>query len=150
MRVGSHRLTMFAYFMKFTEAQLESAIIELLGVEGYPNVLGKAIERQPQEVLIKADLRSFLAKQYHADHVTPQEIEAVIKQLEAYCATDLYESNKSVIKLILNGFLLKREDRSQKNLSSRERNPLKLSGATIRIFRTPDSDSKSHNLPKVA
>ena len=25
--------------MKFTEAQLESAIIELLGVEGYPHVL---------------------------------------------------------------------------------------------------------------
>jgi type I restriction enzyme R subunit len=26
--------------MKFTEAQLESAIIELLGAEGYPHVLG--------------------------------------------------------------------------------------------------------------
>ena len=41
--------------MKFTEAQLESAIIELLGVEGYPHVLGEAIDlpdgkagRQPQ------------------------------------------------------------------------------------------------------
>ncbi len=31
--------------MKFTEAQLESAIIELLGVEGYPHVLGEAIMR---------------------------------------------------------------------------------------------------------
>ncbi|MGY8689948.1 MAG: hypothetical protein ACKVHP_19715, partial [Verrucomicrobiales bacterium] len=72
--------------MKFTEAQLESAIIELLGVEGYPHVLGEAIARQPQEVLIKEDLRAFLAKQYAADHITPQEIEAVIKQLEAYSA----------------------------------------------------------------
>jgi hypothetical protein len=34
--------------MKFTEAQLESAIIELLRAEGYPHVLGEAIERQPQ------------------------------------------------------------------------------------------------------
>jgi len=33
--------------MKFTEAQLETAIIELLEVEGYPHVLGEAIERQP-------------------------------------------------------------------------------------------------------
>ena len=65
--------------MKFTEAQLESAIIELLGAEGYPHVLGEAIERQPQEVLIKADLRAFLAKQYAADEITAQEIEAVIK-----------------------------------------------------------------------
>lgn len=31
MRVESHRLITFAYFMKFTEAQLESAIIEFLG-----------------------------------------------------------------------------------------------------------------------
>jgi hypothetical protein len=95
--------------MKFTEAQLESAIIKLLGVEGYPHVLGGAIERQPQEVLIKADLRAFLAKQYAADHITPQEIEAVIKQLEAYSPADLYESNKAIMKLVSDGFHLKRE-----------------------------------------
>lgn len=109
--------------MKFTEAQLESAIIELLGAEGYPHVLGEVIDlpdgeagRQPQEVLIKADLRVFLARQYAADHITPQEIEAVIKQLEAYSAADLYESNKAIMKLVSDGFLLKREDRSQKDL----------------------------------
>jgi len=102
--------------MKLTEAQLESAIIELLGVEGYPYVLGEAIERQSQEVLIKADLRAFLAKQYAADKITPQEIEAVIKQLEAYSAADLYESNKAIMKLVSDGFLLKREYRSQKDL----------------------------------
>ena len=86
--------------MKFTEAQLESAIIELLGAQGYPHVLGEAIARQPQEVLIKADLRLFLARQYAADGITPGEIEAVIKQLEAYSATDLYESNKEIMKLV--------------------------------------------------
>ena len=102
--------------MKFTEAQLESAIIELLGAEGYLHVLGEAIERQPQEVLIKADLRAFLAKQYAADNITPQEIEAVIKQLETYSVADLYESNKAIMKLVSDGFLLKREDRSQKDL----------------------------------
>jgi type I restriction enzyme R subunit len=102
--------------MKFTEAQFESAIIELLGAEGYPHVLGEAIERQPQEVLIKADLRTFLAKQYATDQITPHEIEAVIKQLEAYSAADLYQSNKAIMKLVSDGFLLKREDRSQKDL----------------------------------
>jgi HsdR family type I site-specific deoxyribonuclease len=101
---------------KFTEAQLEAAIIELLGIEGYPHVLGEAIARQPQEVLIKEDLRHFLAKRYAADFITPQEIEAVIKQLEAYSAADLYESNKQIMKLVSDGFLLKREDRSQKDL----------------------------------
>jgi type I restriction enzyme R subunit len=100
----------------FPEAQLESAIIELLGAEGYPHVLGGSIERQSQEVLIKDDLRDFLAKQYAADNITPQEIEAVIKQLEAYSSADLYESNKAIMKLVSDGFLLKREDRTQKDL----------------------------------
>ena len=102
--------------MKFTEAQLESAIIQHLGAEGYPHVLGGTIAREPQEVLIKADLRAFLAKQYAADNITPQEIEAVIKRLETYPAADLYESNKAIMKLVSDGFTLKREDHTQKDL----------------------------------
>lgn len=102
--------------MKFTEAQLEAAISELLGEEGYPHVLGETIERQSQEVLIKTDLRTFLAKQYAVDGITPVEIESVIRRLEAYSAADLYESNKAIMKLVSDGFLLKREDHTQKDL----------------------------------
>ena len=102
--------------MKFTEDQLESAIIELLEAEGYPYVLGEKIERQPQKVLIKADLRAFLAKQYAADGITLQEIQSVINRLSAYSAADLYESNKAIMKLVSDGFLLKREDHTQKDL----------------------------------
>lgn len=102
--------------MKFTEAQLESAIIELLGAEGYPHVLGETIARQPQEALIKSDIRDFITKRYAADQITPQEIETVIKQLEGYSASDLYDSNRAIMKLVSDGFLLKREDRSQKDL----------------------------------
>jgi type I restriction enzyme R subunit len=102
--------------MKFTEAQLESAIIELLGAEGYPHVLGEEIERQPQEVLIKSDLRAYLTKRYAAEHITSQEVESVIKQLEAYSSADLYDSNRAIMKLVSDGFLLKREDRNQKDL----------------------------------
>jgi type I restriction enzyme R subunit len=40
----------------------------------------------------------------------------VIKQLEAYSTADLYESNKAIMKLVSDGFLLKREDRTQKDL----------------------------------
>lgn len=119
--------------MKFTEAQLESAIIELLGVEGYPRVLGEAIERQQQEVLIKADLYAFLAKQYAADKITPQEIEAVIKQLEAYSAAYLYESNKAIMKLVSDGFLRMRESK-------------RAAEATIRKFRATASAGNSNNL----
>ena len=103
--------------MKFTEAQLESAIIELLGAQGYPHVLGENIPRASvSEVLIKADLRAYLTKRYAADQITPQEIDSVIKQLEAYSASDLYDSNRAIMKLVSDGFLLKREDRNQKDL----------------------------------
>ncbi|MCP4404635.1 MAG: type I restriction endonuclease subunit R [bacterium] len=106
--------------MKFTEAQLEAAIIELFEAEGYPHVLALPL-RQAQgpgigEVLIKADLRAFLSRQYAADGITPTEIEAVIRQLDAYSSADLYESNKAIMKLVSDGFLLKREDRDQKDL----------------------------------
>jgi len=102
--------------MKFTEAQLEAAIIELLAEEGYPHLLGEEIERQSNEVLIPEDLRAFLVKQYAEDGITPDEIDSVIRRLEAYSAADLYESNKAIMKLVSDGFLLKREDRDQKDL----------------------------------
>nr|WP_320016201.1 type I restriction enzyme endonuclease domain-containing protein [uncultured Desulfobacter sp.] len=95
--------------MKFTESQLEAAIIELLTQAGYPHVLGETIDRQPEEVLIKDDLRDFLTRQYAANDITPGEIESVIRQLVAYSSADLYESNKAIMKLIPDGFLLKRE-----------------------------------------
>lgn len=102
--------------MKFTEAQLETAIIELLSKVGYPHVLGATIAREPEEVLIKDDLRAFLSAKYAADSITPGEIDSVIRKLVAYSAADLYESNKAIMKLVADGFLLKREDRSQKDL----------------------------------
>jgi len=102
--------------MKFTEAKLEQAIIDLLGQEGYPHVLGQDIAREPNDVLIREDLKDFLAKRYKADGISPGEIDSIIRQLELLSASDLYESNKAVMKLVSDGFDLKREDRSQKDI----------------------------------
>lgn len=102
--------------MKFTEAKLESAIIDLLGQEGYPNVLGQDIARGSKDVLIKDDLRGFLTKRYKADKITDSEIDSIIRKLELLSASDLYESNKTVMKMLSDGFDLKREDRSQKDI----------------------------------
>ena len=102
--------------MKFTEAQLEEAIIELLGEQGYPHVLGENITRGPEEALIKDDLRTYLQARYAADGITDGEIEFIIKKIERLPASDLYGSNKAFMKLVSDGFLLKREDRSDKDL----------------------------------
>ncbi len=102
--------------MKFTEAQLEQAIIELLGKENYPHVLGTTIVRDKMEVLIKEDIEEFLNTRYASDNITVSEIQSIIRQLESYSSSDLYESNKAIMKLVSDGFTLKREDRSQKDL----------------------------------
>jgi type I restriction enzyme, R subunit len=100
----------------FTEAKLEAAIIELLGQQGYPHVAGGEIVRESGEVLIKDDLVEFLSRQYAGDGITDGEVQSVVRQLEMLSATDLYGSNKAVMKMVSDGFLLKREDRSQKDL----------------------------------
>ena len=43
--------------MKFTEAALEEAIIELILKQGISHVPGGKINREPSDVLIKDDLR---------------------------------------------------------------------------------------------
>ena len=105
---------------KFDEAQLETAIIQLLEQQGYPYVSGVALSEQakraPEAVLIEADLRAFLAQQYKVDGITEAEIDSVVRQLEMLPASDLYDSNKIFCQWLSDGFLLKREDADQKDL----------------------------------
>ena len=101
---------------KFTEERLEQAIIELLKAEGYVHVLGQSIDRELNEVLIEEDLRAYLLKRYKEDHITTGEIDSVIRELAGFSAADLYVSNKAIMKMISDGFLLKREDRGRKDL----------------------------------
>lgn len=94
---------------KFSEAQLENAIIQLLGEQGYPHVLGEDVAKNASQVLIKDDLRAFLNKQYAGEGITDSEINSIIHRLEALSASDLYDSNKSFCKWLSDGFVLKRE-----------------------------------------
>lgn len=106
--------------MKFTEAQLEAAIIELLEGQGYPYVPGNQIARAPTDVIIKDDLRTFLAKRYADDDITSGEIDSIIRQIELLPASDLYESNKTFCKWLSDGFLLKREASSEAGKASQK------------------------------
>lgn len=102
--------------MKFTETALEKVFIELLGNEGIPHFLGKNIERKENDVLIKSDIKTYLQKHYKSENLTDNEVKSVIRKLEIFSASDLYESNKQIMKLVCNGFQLEREDRSKKDL----------------------------------
>jgi hypothetical protein len=101
---------------RFTETQLEQAFIEMLQEQKYTYLKGGDIDRSPNEVLIKEDLRDYLHTRYKHEQITPVEIESIIRQLESFPSSDLYESNKAIMKMISDGFPLKREDRSKKDL----------------------------------
>src|SRR6218665_3819967 len=102
--------------MQFTEEKLENAFVELLGQEGFLHQLGSTITRLPSEVLIEEDLQNFLLTQYAGDGITIHEAKSIILRLKSLPASDLYESNKIFLKMLSDGFILKREDRNQKDI----------------------------------
>lgn len=102
--------------MKFTEEKLENAIIELMAEQSYPHVLGDTLVREPEEVLISEDIQTFLMRQYQAEGITTAEINAVIRALQVLPASDLYDSNKTIMKWVSDGYYLKREDHTEKDL----------------------------------
>ena len=102
--------------MKFTEEKLEKAFTELLGQEGFSHHLGITITRKPEDVLIEEDLENFLMTQYANQGITLNETKSIILQLKSLSASDLYESNKTFLKMLSDGFILKREDRNQKDI----------------------------------
>ena len=102
--------------MKFTEEKLEKAFIELLANEGFQHYLGNTLVRNADEVIIEADLISYLLKKYADKQITLNEAKSIILQLKTLPASDLYETNKTFMRWLSDGFILKREDRRQKDI----------------------------------
>jgi type I restriction enzyme, R subunit len=118
--------------MKFTEAQLEQAFIHLLQEEQMTHLVGGEVRKNEfqgvsepptqyghivtEKVLINADLRHYLKSNYAKDNITDSEVDSIIRDLERLPSSDLYESNKVFMKMVSDGFLLKREDRNQKDI----------------------------------
>lgn len=102
--------------MKFTEETLEQAIIELFEAENYQHVNGIHIHKEMSDVILRDDLKAFLLNRYSHENITIGEINGIIRKLELLPSSALYDSNKAVMKIISDGFTLKREDRNKKDL----------------------------------
>lgn len=138
-------------------------MIELLASEGYPHTSGDVVDSQlgraVDEVLIESDLREFLASRYHDQHITDYEIGLIIHRIKTLPASDLYDSNKAIMKDVSNGFLLKREDHTQKDLFIQLIDYDDISNNTIRVvtqlniqgyeLRIPDAILYINGLPLV-
>ncbi len=101
---------------KFTEYKLEESFIELLAQEGYPHTLGTTLDRKEDAVILEDDLRHYLKERYQFVNISDVEIDSIILQISSLSDTAIYESNKSFIRMLSDGFILKREDRSQKDI----------------------------------
>lgn len=95
---------------KFTEAELESAIITLFEAQGYTYVHGDCIHRQFDEIIMEDDLRSFIVSRYATEALTENEIQKIINRLKLIPATPLYNGNRETFWLINEGFDLPRDD----------------------------------------
>lgn len=101
---------------KFTEEKLELAFIELLENQGITYQFGKDIQRAESEVLLEDDLKEYLKDRYKTENITDSEIKGIVRKLHSYPASDLYDSNKSIMRLISDGFILKREKADDKDI----------------------------------
>lgn len=101
--------------MKFTEAHLEFAIIELLQAQGYPYTPGGEIVRSEEEVLILEDLRNFLRTAYAANGILDEEVDQVINELKRLPASDLYSTNKLILEWVRDGKVWKRHNAKAKD-----------------------------------
>ena len=99
----------------FNEHALEMSIMELFRDEGYIHLSGSQIHRERTEIMLTDDLKQYLYTRYAKDGITPGEVNGILLMLRNISGT-LYEANKAFHKLLCDGFILNREDRTQKDL----------------------------------
>ena len=96
---------------KFTEDQLEQAIIEIFQRQGYVYVHGESIHRQYEDILLEDDLRSYLTQRY--SDLSDVEVKKIINKISLIQASPLYLGNRETFWLVNEGFDLQRDDISQ-------------------------------------
>lgn len=100
----------------FNEAQLEQAFVELFKNEGYDYVHGENITRDTRDVILYDDLRHFLQKRYKTEGITEDEINRAIAKLETSEGGGVYAENVEALRLLQEGFSLKRTNPELPNL----------------------------------
>lgn len=132
--------------MKYTESQLEQAFISLLKIEGYQYINGKDLIRNShQDVLIKEDLRSFLINRY--PDLEEIELESIINELAFQSASNLYESNKYICKLLADGLIFKRHNPSKKDLHIRYVDVEKVENNAFKIINQLEIQGSELRIP---
>lgn len=94
---------------KFTEDQLEQAIIQLFRDQGYGYINGESIHRRFEDVLLEDEIETYLRKRYASDNLSGNEIKTIINKLKFVSDSPLYEGNRETYWLLNEGFDMPRE-----------------------------------------
>lgn len=95
---------------KFTEDQLEEAIIELFKNEGYDYLNGENIHRPFEKILLEDDLKQYLMNRYGDKGLEDDEISSIISRIDYISPSPLYEGNRETYRLVNEGFILERNN----------------------------------------
>lgn len=101
--------------VSFNEHALEMSIMKLLEGKGYTHQTGNELVRKKTEVLLVDDLRDYLRTRYADVEITESEIDSIILLLRT-AGSSLYEANKAVMTMIIDGFVFNREDPTKKDI----------------------------------
>ena len=101
--------------MKFTEDSLERAVIELFGEISIEHVQGQEIHRESEDVILVDDLERYLISRYSRNGIAATELKQVINRVTSLPNKPIYESNRAFMGILSEGFILNRDDRSQKD-----------------------------------
>lgn len=116
----------------FTEHSLEMALMTLMEGEGYTYTHGQHVHKTVDDVLLRDDLKVYLRDRYQADGITAAEVERAMAEITANRGFTLYERNAATLRLLTEGFSLKRDDASLPNLFVE---PIDFRDWTKNIFR---------------
>ena len=97
---------------KFTEDELERAIITLFEQQGYTYVHGDSIHRKFEDILLLDDLRAFIFDRYASDNLSENEMQKIINRINLIPSAPLYTGNRETFWLVNEGFDLVRDDAS--------------------------------------
>lgn len=97
---------------KFTEGELEHAIIELFQEEGWNYTQGESLHRRYEDVLMEDVLANSLRRRYSDLALTDGEVRTLINELKYIPSAPLYDGNQRTFWLINEGIDLPREDAS--------------------------------------
>lgn len=98
---------------KFTEEELEKAIIALFEQQDYTYVNGEDIHRKYDDILLLDDLRNFITDRYKSENLTENELEKIINKISLIQSSPLYIGNRETFWLVNEGFDLVRDDISK-------------------------------------